>query len=112
MVTEGDIQKKKEELREANYDDDEIELILSNYGVTKKTKGVKYNVVKNKITFNDYMECLATNSEKNISQNLIQAQKHKVYSITQEKIALSPFDDKRYLIPRSAETLPWGHYSI
>nr|WP_253308703.1 DNA polymerase [Rickettsia endosymbiont of Ceutorhynchus assimilis] len=112
MVTEGDIQKKKKELRDADYDDDEIELIISNYGVTKKAKGVKYNVVRNKITFDDYIECLETYSEKCISQTIIRSEKHKVYTMNQTKIGLSSSDDKRYLIPGSNKTLPWGHYSI
>jgi len=32
-------------------------------------------------------------------------------AIQPSKLVLSPFDDKRYLIPESkAERLPWGHY--
>lgn len=36
-----------------------------------------------------------------------------MYSIHQEKIALNPGDDKRYLIePDRVDTLAWGHYLI
>ena len=40
---------------------------------------------------------------------------HSVTNITtekQRKLALSPHDDKRYLIEGSTDTLPWGYYSI
>lgn len=78
----------------------------------KKSKGIKKNQVKTQITFQDYMDCLNSNQNKIISQNLIHSKKHKVNSITQIKIALSPHDDKRFLIRSTYETLPWGHYSI
>jgi len=44
-------------------------------------------------------------------QRTIISRLHRVYTIQQCKLALSPFDDKRYLVPHSkVETLPWGHY--
>lgn len=80
--------------------------------VIKKAKGVKSYVIKNQIVFNDYIECLNNCTEKSVEQNLIRSNKHQVSSITQTKIALSPHDDKRYLLKNSYKTLPWGHYSI
>ncbi|XP_076379679.1 uncharacterized protein LOC143259838 [Megalopta genalis] len=35
----------------------------------------------------------------------------KMYAI-QMKLALSPYDDKRYITSNSIDTLPWGHYDI
>ncbi|XP_072388760.1 uncharacterized protein [Diabrotica undecimpunctata] len=80
--------------------------------IVKKSKGVKYNIVKNKIKFEDYVECLKNFKEKTATQRCIRSYAHNVYSIEQTKIGLSPYDDKRYLIPNSFDTLPWGHYSI
>ena len=88
--------------------------------VVKKAKGVKSNVVKNKITFEDYLNCLEKfTAEKsreecllNKTQRCIQSKLHEVYSVEQTKIALNPFDDKRYTLPGVHDTLPWGHYSI
>lgn len=78
----------------------------------KKAKGVKSYVVKNQITFDDYIDCLENGSEKVHSQNQIRSHLHSLYSQTQKKISLSPHDDKRYLMADSYNTLPWGHYSI
>ncbi|CAH1107235.1 unnamed protein product [Psylliodes chrysocephalus] len=57
LVTDYDIMKKRLELEEKEYDEDEIDIILKNVGVTKKAKGVKGSVVKTIITFDDYMNC-------------------------------------------------------
>lgn len=79
----------------------------------KKSKGVKKCVVSEKIKFDDYVECLLSNCEITSKQNTIRSIKHNIYTIQQKKIALSPFDDKRYLIkPNGTCTLPWGHYLI
>lgn len=79
----------------------------------KKSKGVKKNVVSRKISFDDYVNCIQNHCEMSATQNTIRSIKHNVYSIKQHKIALSPFDDKRYLIkPNKIETLAWGHYAI
>ena len=77
----------------------------------KKCKGVKYGVVQRTIQFDDYKRCLDENSVASRVQRTIVSREHCVYTIQQFKLALSLFNDKRYLIPESkAETLPWGHY--
>lgn len=79
----------------------------------KKAKGVKKSVLKRKITFDDYIKCIEDNCTVIEKQNTIRSIMHRVYSIQQQKIALSPFDDKRYIIkPEGIDTLAWGHYSI
>ncbi|XP_071646039.1 uncharacterized protein [Temnothorax longispinosus] len=79
---------------------------------TKKAKGVKSNVVARSITFDDYTRCLRDEIEMTRQQTCIRSKKHEVYTVSETKIALSPYDDKRYIIPGSTETLPWGHYKI
>ncbi|XP_072401744.1 uncharacterized protein [Diabrotica undecimpunctata] len=111
-ITDDEIEKMRGELEEQQYEDDEIDNIINNYGVTKKAKGVKKSVVHTKITFEDYVECLDAFKYKSATQNLIRSDRHRVYTITQEKVALSPNDDKRHHLPESYDTLPWGHYSI
>ncbi|XP_018400325.1 PREDICTED: uncharacterized protein LOC108777842 [Cyphomyrmex costatus] len=77
---------------------------------TKKAKGVKSNIVARSITFEDYTRCLNDTIEMTRKQSCIRSKLHEVYTISKTKIALSPHDDKRYIIPDSTNTLPWGHY--
>lgn len=79
---------------------------------TKKTKGVKSNVVARTITFNDYTQCLKEEIEMMRCQSRIKSNLHEVYTMSETKIALSPYNDKRYVIPDSTDTLPWGHYQV
>lgn len=81
----------------------------------KKSKGIKMSVVKRKIKFSDYTDCIFKKKIEPFKrkQNIFRSIKHKIYSIQQEKVALNPADDKRYLIkPDCIDTLAWGHKSI
>lgn len=80
----------------------------------KKAKGIKKNVLQRQITFDDYVKCITDSCEISRTQNTIRSIKHKIYSIKQRKIALSPFDDKRYILENSSsgETLAWNHNQI
>ena len=79
---------------------------------TKKVKGVKSNVVARTITFDDYMRCLNDEIEMTREQICIRSKLHKVHTVREKKIALSPYDDKRYIVPETTDMLPWGHYKI
>lgn len=81
--------------------------------VIKKAKGVKKNVLKNHISFDDYYNCIKNNCIELRKQNSIRSIKHEIYTISMQKIALNPFDDKRYIIKSDGiDTLAWGHYKL
>lgn len=80
--------------------------------VIKKAKGVKKNVLKNKIKFKHYKKCIKTNSTITRSQMTFRSLYHNVYTLATLKKALDPNDDKRFIIPNSFATLAWGHYKI
>lgn len=79
---------------------------------TKKAKGTKRCVVKNKITLEDYITCLRDSTIKKCEQHNITSENHHLYSTSSYKVALSPFDDKRYISQDGITTLPWGHFTI
>ncbi|KAL4127560.1 hypothetical protein QTP88_011727 [Uroleucon formosanum] len=76
----------------------------------KKAKCVKKNVVENKICFNDFENCLLTKESKYIKQNLFRTKKHDIFTVEQNKKALSVYDDKRFILDNGIDTLAWGHY--
>lgn len=89
----------------------------------KKAKGVKEYVVKKHIKFKDYKDCLENHSIIIKDQNSFRTKLHRMYTIQQTKIALSPDDDKRYIMrcdecktgacaSCNFETLAHGHYKI
>ena len=99
-------------LRSKMYATRTFHAALGSTSETKKVKGVRRHVVANDIQFDDYIRCLRDLTEKSIRQNNIRSNQHEVYSVSGERNALSPFDDKRYILTDRVSTLPWGHYRI
>ena len=62
----------------------------------KKAKGVKKNVIKQKIRHANYRECIYEYKKCVNSMNMIRSEKHKVFTIIKNKTTLSAYDDKRY----------------
>jgi len=88
-----------------------IKMLKDKLKQIKKAKGIKKYVVK-KLKFEMYYNALLNNEVHEITQNLICSKKHKVYTIKQTKKCLDSNDNKRYLIPDTYDTLPWGHKDI
>ena len=78
----------------------------------KKSKGVKSSVIKQQISFDDYLHTIRNKAIIRKKQKLIKSKLHKVFTITQNKIVLSHDDDKRFLLPNSTDTLAHGHKNI
>lgn len=78
----------------------------------RKAKGVKKYILNKKIAFKDFLNCIENNCTLVMGQNSIRSKLHTVFSVRQEKVALSPFDSKRYILENKIDTLPWGHYKI
>ena len=75
----------------------------------KKCKGVKKAVIKKTITFNDYKNCLFNNKPAMRNMNVIRSHLHTIFTETVNKIALSPFDDKRIIREDNIHTFAYGY---
>ena len=80
--------------------------------ITKILKGIKRNVVENKITFENYESALFDNKIYKCTQNTILSKLHRVYSVKEKNDSLNPYDEKRYILNDKMSTLAWGHYLI
>ena len=61
----------------------------------KKAKGTKKCVIKRRLKFNDYKDCLLNNEIILKSQQRFKSERHDVYTEEINKVALSSNDDKR-----------------
>ena len=74
----------------------------------KKAKGTKKRVIKQRLKFNNYKECLLNNKIVLKSQQRFKNERHDVYSEEINKIALSSNDDKRLQAFDRITSYPYG----
>ena len=71
----------------------------------KKCKGIKKNVVKKSIKFDDYVRCLFSGEKEMRNMKIIRSENHDLYSKEVNKVALSNQDDKRHVLNDQIHTL-------
>ena len=87
-----------------NYFKDVDNTIIKN----KKTcKGVSKAIVKNEITYNDYLVTMKTNKPLKRNVVAIRSLKHQLYTIKTNKVALTSYYDKLKMID-SINCVPYG----
>ena len=85
---------------------------MNNGEENKKCKGIKNGVIEKSIAHEDYKTCLFERKEQRRQMNVLRSYNHTIYTETINKVALSPFDDKRYILEDNINTLAWGHHKI
>jgi len=75
----------------------------------KKCKGINKTTRDNRITFDDYKECLLTRRDQHRTMNVLRSHKHTMYAETINKVALSAEDDKRIILEDGIMTVPYGY---
>ncbi|XP_074035230.1 uncharacterized protein [Leptinotarsa decemlineata] len=78
----------------------------------KKAKGIKKSVIKNQISIEDNIRIVETGGIIFRKMNVFRSDLHDIYTLMCNKVALSHNDDKRFIIPNTTKTLPWGHNDI
>ena len=78
----------------------------------KRAKGVSTHTVRHKIKHENYLECLQQLRTFRERQMRIGQDAHNLYSLAQNKITLSPFDDKRFILEDGITSYAYGHYKI
>ena len=86
--------------------------IKDNDQVGKTAKGIKKNVIKKDITHENYKETLFNNKQMHHKMKTIRSQNHQLGSYEINKVSLSFFDDKRYILQDGITSYAYGHYKI
>ncbi|CAH1101722.1 unnamed protein product [Psylliodes chrysocephalus] len=86
--------------------------IRSDEKESKTAKGVKKSVIQNSLNMVDYQKIVEGGGKIFRKMNTFRSQLHDIYTEMKNKVALSYNDEKRFIIPNTAKTLPWGHKDI
>ena len=80
--------------------------------VGKTAKGIKKSVIKKDISFENYREVLLKNQQMLHKMKTIRSEKHKISSYEINKVSLSCFDDKRYILADGIASYAYGYRKI
>ena len=86
--------------------------IKDNNKEEKTAKGIKKNIIKNIIKYINYKETLFNNTQMHHKMKTIRSQNHQIRSYEINKVSLSSYDDKRYILEDGIHTYAYGHYAI
>ena len=79
---------------------------------SKTAKGIKTIVIKKNIHHVDYKNTLFNSQQMFHKMNTIRSDRHQLGSYELNKVSLSCFDDKRYLLKHGIQSYAYGHYKI
>ena len=81
-------------------------------GVEKKTaKGIRKNTIRRSLRHQMYKDVLFEEKVTEATMRAIRSVNHQLYSVKIKKLALSPFDDKRFVCDNKVDTRAHGHYA-
>ena len=78
----------------------------------KKLKGIQKCVVKRNINFDHYKSALFEQETHIASTTSLRSHLHEIQTLAIRKVAMGPYDDKRYLLADGVTSLPYGHYTL
>ena len=86
--------------------------IKDNQKEERTAKGIKKNIIKNDIKHINYKETLFDKKQMYHKMKTIRSQNHQLGSFEINKVSLSCFDDKRYILEDGINSYAYGHYKI
>lgn len=78
----------------------------------KVAKGVKKNIIEHELTHHLYKGCLFNDTVEYHNMKSIRSYSHELYTVSLNKVSLSSYDNKRYVLEDGINTLAHGHYKI
>ena len=77
-----------------------------------RAKGVKKCVIKSNLKHEVYVTALFNKKITYAEMNTLRSYNHQIYTTKMKKVALSPYDDKVYVLDDGINTYNYGHYKI
>ena len=87
-------------------------IFLDNEINKKRAKGVKESVKNKGISHQDYLDVINENKVMHHQMETIRSDCHQISSYQINKISLSPFDDKKYILSDEISSYAYGHLNI
>ena len=78
----------------------------------KVAKGVQRSTIRNNLKHEMFRDCVENGILIRSTMTSIRSDHHELNTIRMNKISLSSFDDKRYILENGYDTLAHGHYKI
>ena len=78
----------------------------------KRLKGIQKCVVKKSIHFSHYKSSLFDKLTHTASTTSLRSHLHEIRTLCIRKVAMTPYDDKRYLLEDGICSLPYGHKTL
>ena len=78
----------------------------------KTAKGVQKRVIKCELCHSDYRDTLYNCTTMRHKMRTIRSEYHQISSYQINKVSLSPFDDKRYILDDGISSYAYGHHKI
>ena len=91
-----------------SYRKEKYEKYLEN----KTAKGVKKNVIRREINHSDYPDTLFNNMKMHHQMRSIRSDLQQISSYQLNKVSLSSFDDKRYILSNGISSYAYGYTAI
>ena len=86
--------------------------VKDNHKEERTAKGIKKNVIKNDINHENYRQTLFGEEQIHHKMKTIRSKNHQLGSYEINKVSLSCFDDKRYILENGTNSYAYGHYLI
>ena len=78
----------------------------------KTAKGVKKNVIKSELSLSDFLDTLQKCNTMRHKMRTIRSEYHQISSYQINKVSLSPFDDKRYILDDGISSYAYWNHKI
>ena len=78
----------------------------------KTAKGIKKNIKKKYIHHENYKDVLLNKKQLRHTMKTIRSEKHQLGSYEINKVSLSCYDDKRYLLEDGIKSYAYGHFCL